>query len=846
MNSIYIPEKNDDKKNIIFANGKNIYLDAIHGESLGNGIAPFVLNPIQRAFHEFYNNKNAVIATPTGTGKTTVAFMAMYGKGNTPKKTLYLSPTRALARQVFKELSARNLKVYLRTGESKMDVKDDYDIVVLTPEAFLAARHSSSIWIEMSELIIIDEAHMLVQDTRGIVYEESIVHALSDEKELILLSATMPDSLEMANWINADLLIESNWRPISLHRDFVKIAAPSRKNSVKVAKTVLKEFLLENIENGIKTMIIIPSKKSGWFLLEAFEYLGYSAANETVPYIKPEATGDPHIAFHNADIPLDEKEIIEKSFKSGEGGINVLISTQTLAYGFNSPADDILIFVKYSPYQEDKLWPSFIDLLQFEGRAGRKGFSKRGYGRVLYSTGASGDKTQKILQSKLKQGLSDRLQTALDKSFETISRQFAPSLSKDLGNIELASLGIMSVDPTRLEKTHYKNKDKSSILSTALERLQNINMLGESGRISPLGKLTASYMLNPETVWNFIKLNDKEDDETELYDVYWELWKGIAELIPTNGLTPPYYPPFVPLKSCHVDPFSLGGNTKVAGLLNYGLGNMTMKAGLAMHGGINEVKRQHPPAWTASMYNDTRLVVSFYKQGARLGFWQECEKNALERIERSFYTGVHPNFCMLTTIPEIGSIRANILSTIYMKNGIYSDVDLVSQYMNSHIGNRNLLDKAIPFLTAWYNLQIRWLKESLGIKNEISTREILKLDARVFEESLNIIERRLMSSDFFKKPSLPPGLEEESFFDIIETEILNEFPKSHSFIFTDHEKYEQLSDEMQIVTTDISGEIIAMCYIYAPGRMPPSSVLGLIPRKVPVLATDSIEFKWLR
>ncbi len=846
MNSIYIPEKNDDKKNIVFMNGKNIYLDAIHGDTLGNGIAPFVLNPIQRAFHEYYESKNSVIATPTGTGKTTIAFMAMYGKGEIPKKTLYLSPTRALARQVFKELSSKELKVYLRTGESKMDVRDDFDIVVLTPEAFLAARHSSSFWIELAELVIIDEAHMLVQESRGIVYEESIVHALGDEKEIILLSATMPDSLEMARWIKADLLIESCWRPIPLHRDFVKIAAPSRKNSVKVARSILNDFLQENIDAGIKTMIIVPSKKSGWFLLEAFEYLGYQAANETVPYIKPEVSGNPHIAFHNADIPLEEKEIIEKSFKDTQGGINVLISTQTLAYGFNSPADDILIFVKYSPYQEDKLWPSFIDLLQFEGRAGRKGFSKRGFGRVLYSTGASGDKTEQILREKLKQGLSDRLQTALDRSFEAISRQYVPSLSKDLGNIELASLGIMSVDPARLENTHYKSSSKNHILSTALDRLRDIKMLGESGRIAPLGKLTASYMLNPENVWNFAKLNDMEDDETELYDIYWELWKGIADLIPTNGLTPPYYPPFVPLKTCFADPFSLGGNTKLAGLLNYGLGNMSMKAGIAMHGGVNEIKRQHPPAWTASMYNDTRLVISFYRQGAKLGFWEQCERSALERIERSFYTGVHPNFCMLTTIPEIGPIRANILSMIYTKNGINCDVDLIYEYRNNHKGIRNIMDKAFPFLNAWYNIQVRWLKESQGIKNSISTKEILKLDQRIFEEALGIIDRRISSSDFFASPILPPGLEQKSFFDIVEEEILNEFPNSHSFIFTDHEKYEQLSDEMQIVTTDTEGTIISMCYIYSPGRMPPSSVLSLIPRKVPVLATDSLEFKWLR
>jgi helicase len=52
----------------------------------------------------------------------------------------------------------------------------------------------------------------------------------------------------------------------------------------------------------------------------------------------------PEIAFHNADIPKEERQEIEKTFRDGR--IKKLIATQTLAYGVNLPADKVIIFTR--------------------------------------------------------------------------------------------------------------------------------------------------------------------------------------------------------------------------------------------------------------------------------------------------------------------------------------------------------------------------------------------------------------------------------------------------------------------------------------------------------------------
>ncbi|MFP4461603.1 MAG: DEAD/DEAH box helicase, partial [Thermotogota bacterium] len=594
MDSIYIAKDSDSKlsgqeaSNVykIMLNGKNTLIKAEDGRMILGDLAQFNFNPIQQAFHQYYNGGNAVIATPTGSGKTVVAFMAMQKRlkdGQKVKRTIYLSPTRALARQVYQDLKGTQFRIYLRTGENKIDVKDNFDIVVATPEAYLASRHSNSSWTQSAELIIIDEAHMLVQNSRGIVYEECVVHALGDKKTLLLLSATMPDALEMANWINASLLIESDWRPLPLERSFVKISAPSRKNRKKIAKTIYIQLLEDNIQKGIKTMIIIPSKKSGWYLLEGFEELGIPVLNQAVPYIKRTLEHNSVVAFHNADIPIEERHEIEKSFKDPDNPLTVLVSTQTLAYGFNSPTDDILIFVKYSPYNEDNLWPTFLDILQFEGRAGRKGHTVRGYGKVLFSTGSRGSRTQEILEEKLKRGLDDQLETALDRSFSIVSqgysRHFNTSITRELGDIELAALGIMSVDPVRILDTHYKSNDKKKVLKKAYERLREIKML-EEGNITQLGMLTASYMLNPEKVSQFFSVIPKTHDGESNRASFWSRYEATAVLIPTTGTIPTHYPPFLPIFPGMWNIATVSGNFPDTGIMQYGLGTVAMRIGL--------------------------------------------------------------------------------------------------------------------------------------------------------------------------------------------------------------------------------------------------------------------------
>ncbi|HPJ88348.1 MAG TPA: DEAD/DEAH box helicase [Thermotogota bacterium] len=857
MDSIYIEQNCGEAEYKILINGKYQMLQPESGESLLGKLAPFTFNPVQQAFRAYYKGGNAVIATPTGTGKTVVSFIAMLDHENPErivKPTIYLSPTRALARQVYQELKDTDLKVFLRTGEKKMDVKENFDIVVATPEAFLASRHSSAEWIKRAKLVIVDEAHMLVQDSRGIVYEESIVHALGDEKTLILLSATMPDALEMANWTKAELLIESNWRPLPLERKFVRYSAPTRKNRKKVATAIYNDFLEHNIQNHTKTMIIIPSKKSGWYLLEAFEEMGFPVLNETVPYIKRTDIANAIAAFHNADIPIDERHEIEKRFKDQNDPLTVLVSTQTLAYGFNSPTDDILIFVKYSAYNDDNLWPTFLDLLQFEGRAGRKGHTTRGYGQVLYSTGARAGKTQEILEEKLRKGLDDVLETALDKSFTRVSQgylnNFSSGVTRELGDVELATLGIMSVEPVRIMDIHYKDRSKKKVLDRAHKRLVEIGMLDEEYAISSLGQLTASYMLNPEKVNQFAsvipKTNDGEPDD-QAYS-FWEKYNSTALLIPTYGSIPPHYPPFIPIFPGLWNVATITGNFPDTGILQYGLSTLTTRIGAGFKKDTPVAMRQRPPAWTASISNELQLVMSFIKRGAYKGFWPDMTDNEYQRIVRSLSYGVHPYYSLLTEITNIGSIRANMLAFVAMNAGIQSDVDLVYRILSDEKAILDVWPQTQQFLQSWYALQAKWIHDELEIEGNISISEIINTDYQTFQEAVYLVQKEaeekgktfygVKTLDFIENP-----------MQNVVTEFKAKYPEALLFIkpSDDQQKAKDMlySDSITLVATDSNGNGLGKAKVYKPGRLPPKVILEYIPHAEPFLASDTRKFIWV-
>jgi len=170
----------------------------------------------------FENNKNQIVATPTGSGKTLVAELAMLDTIiNKKKKVIYIVPLKALASEKykeFKELYSEVFNVRISIGELQTENYNyDYDLLLVTGEKLDSLiRHNKKI-LDNLGLVITDEIHLLNDETRGPTLEVllSIFKTKYPRVRIIGLSATISNAKELAKWLRADL-IEDDWRPVEL------------------------------------------------------------------------------------------------------------------------------------------------------------------------------------------------------------------------------------------------------------------------------------------------------------------------------------------------------------------------------------------------------------------------------------------------------------------------------------------------------------------------------------------------------------------------------------------------------------------------------------------------------
>lgn len=168
--------------------------------------------------------KNVLVCTPTASGKTFVAEIAMIKKiVDENKKAIYVVPLKALASEKFKEFSKKypGLKVALSIGDtdSSESYLSSYDIIVTTAEKMDSLVRHKADWIGRIGLVIIDEIHLLNDISRGPTLEILItmLKMMLRDVQFVCLSATIGNSKELAEWLNAELIVD-DWRPVKLEK----------------------------------------------------------------------------------------------------------------------------------------------------------------------------------------------------------------------------------------------------------------------------------------------------------------------------------------------------------------------------------------------------------------------------------------------------------------------------------------------------------------------------------------------------------------------------------------------------------------------------------------------------
>lgn len=174
----------------------------------------------KKAIPLIIQKKDSLIIAPTGSGKTECSVIPVFSFLSTTKeegkiKALYITPLRALNRDVFKRIikyaELEHLTIEIRHGDTsqsnrKKITNNPPDILITTPETLVILLTQEKMLNALSNLewIIIDEIHDLLSNERGSQLSLSLERLQINAKHQITrigLSATVGNSGDAAKFL---------------------------------------------------------------------------------------------------------------------------------------------------------------------------------------------------------------------------------------------------------------------------------------------------------------------------------------------------------------------------------------------------------------------------------------------------------------------------------------------------------------------------------------------------------------------------------------------------------------------------------------------------------------------
>lgn len=468
--------------------------------------------------------KNLVIATPTASGKTLIAELAITKNLENGKRAVYVVPLRSLAYEKFlefKKYEKIGYNVRLEIGDldsGRYSHKLNFDILIATAEKLDSILRSTENLIENIGILVMDEIHMLATD-RGPVYEIIIAKfkKLFPKIQILALSATIGNAGEIADWLNAGL-VESKWRPVEL------------KESIFIGKKfeTIKEISLKTISENGQIMIFVNSRRSAEALAEKLALeLKFNLDKEKLLKLGEEILNVANtatrqckklsecvkkgVAFHHAGLLNRQKTLVEDSFKNFL--IKIIVATPTLAFGVNLPSRVVIIrdIQRYGNYGYE-----YIPVLEYKqmcGRAGRPKYDN--FGEAI--TIAKNDDEREFLTEKYIFGEIEPIYSQL--GIEPVLRfhilaAIASGFSRTYDALfEFLRMSFFSYQ--------YGLHGVERKIRKILLNLHEWDFIRQEGRFlipTKLGKRISELYIDPETAYTYIKIlkNSEEKKKTTL------------------------------------------------------------------------------------------------------------------------------------------------------------------------------------------------------------------------------------------------------------------------------------------------------------------------------------------
>ncbi|MCK4429595.1 MAG: DEAD/DEAH box helicase [Candidatus Aenigmarchaeota archaeon] len=502
-------------------------------------------NPVQKLALEsgLMEGNNLVVSSPTASGKTIIAELAIINNFIGKKgKSVYIVPLRALAHEKFEDFKEKYEEIGLKIGVSTgdLDSASGYlggkDLIILTSEKLDSLIRHKITWLSEITLVVGDETHLLADTMRGPTFE--IVMTWLKENlspQILALSATISNCDEIAEWLNAELVL-SDYRPIPLKKGIFMDKKLIFEDDVKdVECTDLNSVVKKVVEKGKQVLIFLSSRRNTESLAEKLSKefpLVESKVSEKVLKVFETPTKQCRklasclrhgIAFHHAGLVNKQRGEIEKAFRGNE--IKIICATTTLAAGLNMPA--FLAIVRdvkrfsggYSQYIPN------LEVQQMLGRAGRPKYDKAGLGLLL----AKDEKEANELRERYLLGGIEPIVSKL--SMEPVLRMHLLSLVAT-GSVNSKEKLLNFFGKTFLGHTYGTSIELELKLEEILEQLEGFGFLNiEKFCATRIGKRVSELYLDPLSAHRILQSLEKAGENTSPL-AYLQTLASCSELYP--------------------------------------------------------------------------------------------------------------------------------------------------------------------------------------------------------------------------------------------------------------------------------------------------------------------------
>ncbi|MFB6212997.1 MAG: DEAD/DEAH box helicase [Candidatus Nanohaloarchaea archaeon] len=713
--------------------------DGIKQDFIEEGITD--LNPPQRDAVDagLMDGEDMVVASPTASGKTFIAELAMVNQvKKNDKKAVYIVPLKALASEKYQDFSERYSDLDVRMSVGDYDDSgtglETADIIVATSEKLDSMLRHNPSWIHEIGLVVVDEIHLLTSPERGPTLEVTISRLRdiigtgsstdSPAFQMLGLSATISNSYELADWLDAEL-VESDYRPVELkhgiyHGNEVEFypedvekedigagvegsdLEPEEDSPFSTGNEVKDEEkdeieshtyfvddrhgrgtlnLIEDTLQLEKQCIIFCSSRKGsekssdratgptgedLSREERKELEDYADRIESVlgsPTSQCERLAEnirKGAAFHHAGLLPEQRSLVEEAFR--DGLVRTVSATPTLAAGVNLPAFRVIIrdLKRYTGRGME-----YIPVLEYEqmtGRAGRPRYDDRG---EAISIAKSGDKDE-ILERYIA-GEPERIQSKLNA--EPVLRMHTLSL--------VASRFCTSMPDLKefYKKTFYAHQFSSvdgleeveRTVEEVVEQLREYGFLeSDDMKATEVGKRVSELYIDPDSAHHILETLEKSGDRDTRPITFLFMLARTSEMTPRLRVKDDEYSDIaqelVDAEEYILEEVPEEWEPRYDHFLE------CMKTSMMMQGWMSELDEERlmekygiaPGGIRAKMQNADWLLYAAKELARMEGVKGDVEKE-LERVRLRLKHGIEEELLALVKYDQIGRVRARKL-----------------------------------------------------------------------------------------------------------------------------------------------------------------------------------------